>query len=57
LKNTSLANPSIDFEDTIQARCATEWNADVIVTRDKTGFADAETPVLSPREFLERPAF
>lgn len=50
----SLANPSIDFEDTIQARCATEWNADVIVTRDKTGFADAETPVLSPREFLVR---
>ena len=51
----SLTNPSVDFEVTIQAKCASEWNADVIITRDKTGFADAETPVLSPREFLEHP--
>ena len=50
----SLANPSIDLEDTIQAKCASEWHADIIVTRDKTGFADAVTPVLSPHEFLVR---
>ena len=49
----SLLNPSTDFEDAIQARCADEWNADVIVTRDKAGFASATTRILSPSEFLD----
>lgn len=29
------------------------WGADVIVTRDKTGFVNSPIKVLSPAEFLE----
>lgn len=49
----SLENPSVDFEDTIQSHCASEWAADVIVTRDKSGFVGAATPVVTPHEFLD----
>lgn len=48
----SLEDLYSDFEDTLQAKCAAEWNADVIVTRDKTGFANAAIRVLTPSEFL-----
>ena len=41
-----------DFEDTLQIAAAQSWGADVIVTRDKTGFANSPIKVLSPDEFL-----
>ena len=48
----SLENPNTDFEDSVQANCALEWQADAIITRDKSGFANCKIPVLSPTEFL-----
>lgn len=48
----SLETPLPDFEDAIQLNCAREWNADVIVTRDKTGFVDSTITVQSPSDFL-----
>ena len=41
-----------DFEDTLQIAAAKEWGADVIVTRDKDGFANSSVKVLAPAEFL-----
>ena len=41
-----------DYEDTVQYLNATAANADVIVTRDKDGFAGADIRVCTPREFL-----
>ena len=41
-----------DYEDTVQYLNATAANADVIVTRDKDGFAGADIKVCTPREFL-----
>ena len=41
-----------DFEDTLQIVAAKAWDADVIVTRDKDGFANSSVKVLSPAEFL-----
>ena len=41
-----------DFEDTLQIAAAMAWGADVIVTRDKDGFADSPVKVLAPAEFL-----
>ena len=43
----------LDYEDTVQYLNATTANADVIVTRDKNGFAGADIRVCTPREFLE----
>ena len=50
----SLHSPNPDFEDAVQAGCAVECGADVIVTRDKTGFEDAGIPAYTPTELLER---
>ena len=52
-KNT-LMKKQKDFEDAVQAGCAVECGADVIVTRDKTGFEDAGIPAYTPTELLER---
>jgi len=43
-----------DFEDAVQANCAAQWGAELIVTRDPKGFSHATVPVLSPDEFLEQ---
>jgi predicted nucleic acid-binding protein len=43
-----------DFEDDIQAACASMAGLDVIVTRDRTGFGNAPIPVLSPAELVAR---
>ena len=48
----SLENPQTDFEDTVQSKCELEWNADTIITRDKSGFTDSAIPVLTPSDFL-----
>ena len=50
----SLEDPKTDFEDTVQSKCAFEWNADSIITRDKSGFANCTIPVLTPSDFLLR---
>ena len=42
-----------DYEDTVQYLNAAAAKADVIVTRDKAGFAGAKIKVCTPREFLE----
>lgn len=41
-----------DFEDSLQIAAATAWGADVIVTRDRDGFANSPIKVLTPAEFL-----
>ena len=42
-----------DLEDVLQIAAAKAWGADVIVTRDKTGFADSPIKVLTPIEFQD----
>jgi len=42
-----------DFEDAVQANCAAQWGAELIVTRDPKGFSHVTIPVFSPDEFLE----
>jgi predicted nucleic acid-binding protein len=39
-----------DFEDAVQYTCAVVHNLDVIVTRDVSGFVNAEIPVVLPDE-------
>ena len=41
-----------DFEDSLQIAAARSWGADIIVTRDKTGFANSPIKVMTPAEFL-----
>ena len=43
-----------DFEDSVQCVSASYAHSDVIITRDKKGFANAEIPVMTPTEFLEK---
>lgn len=42
-----------DFEDAIHYHAALTSGCDAIVTRNKSGFREAELPVLSPVQFLE----
>lgn len=42
-----------DYEDTVQYLNAMAASADIIVTRDKNGFAGAKIKVCTPQEFLE----
>ena len=46
------ALPGSDFEDNLQIACANLAGLDAIVTRDKSGFQAAATPVLTPAELL-----
>jgi len=39
-----------DFEDAVQYACAAVHNVDAIVTRDASGFVNAEIPVVLPGE-------
>lgn len=48
----NLAKPHVDFEDSVQISEAERWGADVIVTRDKTGFLFSPIKVKSPSEFV-----
>lgn len=50
----ALREESPDFEDAVQMLCAMSNHADMIITRDKTGFLNAKIPVLTPTEFLDR---
>ena len=49
--NLGAAHP--DFEDSLQISAAQAWGADVIVTRDRAGFADSPIKVQSPSEFID----
>lgn len=42
-----------DFEDAVQYYSANFANADVIVTRDKSGFCDLDVLVQTPEEFID----
>jgi len=39
-----------DFEDAVQYACAMAHNVDAIVTRDASGFVNAEIPIIAPGE-------
>ena len=43
-----------DFEDTVQYLTALPYRPDVILTRDKKGFADLGILVMTPAEFVAR---
>ena len=49
----NLGEEHPDFEDSVQISCAQEWGADVIVTRDKAGFANSPIKVMTPSELLD----
>lgn len=49
---SALQSPGTDFEDTVQYHSALEMAAEIIITRDKTGFAHCGIPVNSPEEFV-----
>jgi predicted nucleic acid-binding protein len=49
LKNDNMD----DFEDALQLECAKEFNADYLVTRDLSSFANAKVAVISPKEFIK----
>jgi len=42
-----------DFEDAVQVAAAQDFNIDIVVTRDKSGFTNSGLHVYSPEEFLE----
>lgn len=48
----NLAATHTDFEDSVQQSEAVRWNADVIVTRDKSGFPESPIPVYTPADFV-----
>ena len=50
----ALRENKSDFEDTVQMICAQDNGADIIVTRDKSGFSSSSVPVMTPTEFLEK---
>ena len=49
----NLGTEHPDFEDSLQISAAKSWGADVIVTRDTTGFGNSPIKVLTPAEFLK----
>ena len=49
---TNLGADHPDFEDSLQIAAACSWGADVIITRDKTGFANSPIKVQTPSEFI-----
>ena len=46
-------NPK-DFEDYIQYQSALQPKADIIMTYDTSGFTDAELPVMTAEEFVDK---
>ena len=51
---TAEAIAATDFEDNIQIAAAIRSSADVIVTRDTSGFAISTIPVFTPAQFLSQ---
>ena len=48
----SLISDFNDFEDAVQYYSALHHKCDIIITRNKKDFKNAEIPVLTPEEFL-----
>lgn len=46
-------NTFSDFEDCVQIYCALSCNAEYIITRDQTGFADSPIPGIFPDVFCQ----
>ena len=53
IQDAIVSRPS-DFEDAVQYFSALQAGADLIITRDATGFKEFGLPVMSPAEFLAR---
>jgi len=49
---TAFVSGMSDYEDAVQSCCAESVDADVIVTRDLTGFAGSKIRALTPDQFL-----
>lgn len=45
-------NNGIDYEDSVVYTSAFYSNMEIVLTRDKRGFKNAKTSILSPQEFL-----
>jgi len=43
-----------DLEDRLQVECASEINADYIITRNISDFKDSPVPAILPEDFLEK---
>lgn len=50
----SLASDFPDFENSLQYITALEHNIDILITRNKKDFKNAQIPVLSGAEFLSK---
>lgn len=48
----AVSLPGKDFEDNIQAACASIANLDVIITRDKAGFSFSSVRALTPTDLI-----
>lgn len=51
---TALSLELKDFEDSIQLACATLYQLDAIVTRDRKDFMNSNLPIYSPTELLNQ---
>jgi len=50
----AIRRRSSDFEDCVQCFSAMASRADIIVTRDETGFKDLPVPFITPSDFISR---
>lgn len=51
---SAILKEARDFEDCVQCMSAMDVRADIILTRDKTGFANMSIRSLTPAEFIEK---
>ena len=49
---TALDSGMNDFEDAVQTAAAKDFDIDIVITRDPTGFQNSGLDVYSPEEFL-----
>ena len=49
----ALSSEFSDFEDALQYFSAKNFGADIIITRNKKDFRNAQLPVYTPKEYLE----
>ena len=49
----ALSSEFTDFEDAMQYFSAEKFGADIIITRNKKDFRNAQLPVYTPKEYLE----
>ena len=49
----ALSSEFTDFEDAMQYFSAKKFGADIIITRNKKDFQNAQLPVYTPKEYLE----